>query len=43
VIHGWADIPDHVNYLSFRPLHDVIKNGWVNPTIAIEVKLSTAV
>lgn len=34
VIHGWADIPDHVDYLSFRPSHDVMKNGWVNPTIA---------
>ena len=34
VIHGGADIPDHVDYLSFRPSHDVMKNGWVNPTIA---------
>ena len=34
VIHGWVDIPDHVDYLSFRPSHDVMKNGWVNPTIA---------
>ena len=34
VIHGWADIPDHVDYLSFRPSHDVMKNGWVNPTIS---------
>jgi mannose-6-phosphate isomerase-like protein (cupin superfamily) len=34
VIHGWADIPDHVDYLSFRPSHDVMKNGWVNPTVA---------
>jgi len=34
VIHGWFDIPDHVDYLSFRPSHDVMKNGWVNPTIA---------
>jgi mannose-6-phosphate isomerase-like protein (cupin superfamily) len=33
VIHGWFDIPDHVDYLSFRPSHDVMKNGWVNPTI----------
>ena len=33
VIHGWADIPDHVDYLSFRPSHGVMKNGWVNPTI----------
>jgi hypothetical protein len=34
VVHGWADIPDHVDYLSFRPSHGVMKNGWVNPTIA---------
>ena len=34
VIHGWADIPDHVDYLSFRPSQKVMKNGWVNPTIA---------
>jgi mannose-6-phosphate isomerase-like protein (cupin superfamily) len=34
VIHGWADIPDHVDYLSFRPSHNVMKNGWVNPLIA---------
>src|SRR5215831_15443640 len=34
VIHGWADIPDHVDYLSFRPSHGVMKNGWVNPAIA---------
>lgn len=34
VIHGWFDIPDHVDYLSFRPSHDIMKNGWINPTIA---------
>jgi hypothetical protein len=34
VIHGWYDIPDHVDYLSFRPSHGVMKNGWINPTIA---------
>ena len=34
VIRGWANIPDHVDYLSFRPSHGVMKNGWVNPTIA---------
>jgi mannose-6-phosphate isomerase-like protein (cupin superfamily) len=33
VIHGWFDIPDHVEYLSFRPSHGIMKNGWVNPTI----------
>ena len=34
VIHGWFDIPDNVDYLSFRPSYGVMKNGWVNPTIA---------
>ena len=34
VIHGWFDSPDHVDYISFRPSHGVMKNGWVNPTIA---------
>ena len=34
VVHGWADIPDHVDYLSFRPSQHVMQSGWVNPTIA---------
>lgn len=34
VVHGWADIPDHVDYLSFRPSQNLLKSGWVNPTIA---------
>lgn len=34
VVHGWADIPDHVDYLSFRPSQNVMQDGWVNPTIA---------
>jgi mannose-6-phosphate isomerase-like protein (cupin superfamily) len=34
VVHGWADIPDHVDYLSFRPSQNVLQAGWVNPTIA---------
>ena len=34
VVHGWADIPDHVDYLSFRPSQHVLGAGWVNPTIA---------
>ena len=33
VVHGWADIPDHVEYLSFRPSQNVLQAGWVNPTI----------
>ena len=34
VVHGWSDIPDHVDYLSFRPSQGVLQSGWVNPTIA---------
>jgi hypothetical protein len=34
VVHGWADIPDHVDYLSFRPSPNVLQAGWVNPTIS---------
>jgi hypothetical protein len=34
VVHGWSDIPDHVDYLSFRPSQNVMQGGWVNPTIA---------
>jgi hypothetical protein len=34
VVHGWADIPDHVDYLSFRPSQNVLQDGWVNLTIA---------
>jgi hypothetical protein len=34
VVHGWADVPDHVDYLSFRPSQNVLQGGWVNPTIA---------
>jgi hypothetical protein len=33
VVHGWLDIPDHVDYLSFRPSENVLKAGWVNPVI----------
>jgi mannose-6-phosphate isomerase-like protein (cupin superfamily) len=34
VVHGWSDIPDHVDYLSFRPSQNLLQPGWVNPTIA---------
>jgi hypothetical protein len=37
-VHGWADIPDHVDYLSFRPSQQVMQAGWVNPKIADMVK-----
>ena len=31
--HGWVNIPDHVDYLSFRPSARVIPAGYVHPSI----------
>ena len=33
VPHGWTDIGDHVDYLSFRPSPNILKAGYVHPTI----------
>jgi len=33
VPHGWSDIPEHVDYLSFRPSARVLEAGYVNPAI----------
>ena len=33
VPHGWTDITDHVDYLSFRPSARVLEAGYVNPAI----------
>jgi hypothetical protein len=33
VPHGWTDIGDHVDYLSFRPSARVLKAGYVNPSL----------
>jgi hypothetical protein len=33
VPHGWAEIPDHVDYLSFRPSARVLEAGYVNPAL----------
>ncbi len=33
VPHGWTDIADHVDYLSFRPSARVLEAGYVNPAI----------
>jgi hypothetical protein len=33
VPHGWIDIGDHVDYLSFRPSAHVLKAGYVHPSI----------
>jgi mannose-6-phosphate isomerase-like protein (cupin superfamily) len=34
VLHGWVEIPDHVNYLSIRPDPDrVLPAGYVSPAV----------
>ena len=33
VPHGWTDIGDHVDYLSFRPSARVLEAGYVNPAL----------
>jgi len=33
VPHGWTDIGDHVDYLSFRPSARVLEAGYTNPAI----------
>jgi len=33
VPHGWTTIPDHVDYLSFRPSQRVLTAGYVHPSI----------
>ena len=33
VPHGWTDIGDHVDYLSFRPSPGILTAGYVHPTI----------
>jgi hypothetical protein len=33
VVHGWLDIPDHVDYLSFRPSPGVLEAGWTSPAL----------
>ena len=32
-VHGWVNIPDHVDYLSFRPSVGVLTAGYVHPSI----------
>jgi hypothetical protein len=34
VPHGWTNIPEHVDYLSFRPSQRVLTAGYVHPSIA---------
>ncbi len=33
VPHGWTDIGDHVDYLSFRPSDHILEAGYVHPSI----------
>jgi hypothetical protein len=33
VVHGWVDVPDHVQYLSFRPSPGILSAGWASPAI----------
>jgi hypothetical protein len=33
VVHGWLDIPDHVDYLSFRPSPGILTPGWTHPSL----------
>jgi mannose-6-phosphate isomerase-like protein (cupin superfamily) len=33
VPHGWTDITDHVDYLSFRPSDHILEAGYVHPSI----------
>ena len=33
VAHGWTEITDHVDYLSFRPSDHVLEAGYVHPAI----------
>lgn len=36
VVHGWVDIPDHVDYLSFRPSPGILSAGWIHPALRQE-------
>lgn len=33
VVHGWLDIPDQVEYLSFRPSPGILTAGWSHPVL----------
>src|SRR5262245_36417738 len=33
VVHGWLDIPEHVEYLSFRPSPGILNAGYVHPVL----------
>ena len=33
VVHGWLDIAEHVDYLSFRPSPGILTAGWTHPVL----------
>ena len=33
VPHGWAEIKEHVDYLSFRPSADILTVGYQHPSL----------
>jgi hypothetical protein len=33
VVHGWTEVPDHVDYVTFRPSPGILEAGWVHPLI----------
>ena len=33
VVHGWLEIADHVEYLSFRPSPGILTAGWQHPVL----------
>lgn len=33
VVHGWIEVPDHVDYVTFRPSPGVLQAGWVSPAL----------
>lgn len=33
VPHGWSEVKDHVDYVSFRPSADILTVGYVHPSI----------
>jgi uncharacterized RmlC-like cupin family protein len=33
VVHGWSNIPEHVDYLSFRPSPGILTDGWLHPVL----------
>jgi hypothetical protein len=33
VVHGWIDVPEHVDYITFRPSPGVLQSGWIHPAL----------